>query len=155
MENNTASARPAGSNGDDVCTKFLCPISLQRMTDPVVISSGMITGGKQTHTLGNKHPPTQSSSCCLAFPQTLWFTKPGVTFNREAIQRWFEMGHNTCPVTRRRVARDCYPNLLVRSDIVDWLHQRGRQAEVGFVVCVYQVVYTWHLGHHSASIQHT
>lgn len=54
----------------------------------------------------------------------------GVTYNREAIQRWFEMGHNTCPITRRRVVRDCFPNLLVRSDIVEWLHHQGRDPEV-------------------------
>lgn len=53
-----------------------------------------------------------------------------MTYNREAIQRWFEMGHNTCPITRRRVVRDCFPNLLVRSDIVEWLHHQGRDVEV-------------------------
>lgn len=64
--------------------EFRCPVSLELMTDPVIISTGQ-------------------------------------TFERACIQKWFDIGHKTCPKTHKTLAHtDLIPNYVLKSLIAHW-----------------------------------
>ncbi|EPS57490.1 hypothetical protein M569_17328, partial [Genlisea aurea] len=64
---------------------FLCPISLQIMADPVILSSGH-------------------------------------TFDRSSIQRWFDSGNRTCPISKKPLSENpsLIPNFALRSLISNY-----------------------------------
>ncbi|KAL6992679.1 U-box domain-containing protein 8 [Sarracenia purpurea var. burkii] len=66
---------------------FRCPISLDIMSDPVILSSGH-------------------------------------TFDRPSIQRWFDTGHRTCPITKMPLSdpASLIPNHALRSLISNYTH---------------------------------
>ncbi|GMH16104.1 hypothetical protein Nepgr_017945 [Nepenthes gracilis] len=69
---------------------FLCPISLDLMNDPVILSSG-------------------------------------ITYDRSSIERWFEAGNRTCPVTNQILkTRYPIPNQTLRRMIQDWCEENQR-----------------------------
>lgn len=48
----------------------------------------------------------------------------GITYERAEIQRWFDAGHNTCPVTCQVLPNKAmWPNIAVRSSIARWRDQ--------------------------------
>ncbi|XP_061348019.1 U-box domain-containing protein 21-like [Gastrolobium bilobum] len=45
----------------------------------------------------------------------------GITYDRDSIEKWFEAGNHTCPVTKRDLASfDMIPNHALRRMIQDW-----------------------------------
>eukprot|EP00249_Psilotum_nudum_P012438 c23785_g1_i1 orf=322-1581(-) len=55
-------------------------------------------------------------------PVTIW---TGHTYDREFIRRWFDEGHNTCPLTMQIVEeKTLIPNHMLRSIIQNWLQYR-------------------------------
>eukprot|EP00250_Pteridium_aquilinum_P028614 c37484_g1_i1 orf=84-1439(+) len=72
---------------------FLCPISLDLMSEPVILQSGH-------------------------------------TYDRKSIKRWFDKGHNTCPITMKKLSDlTLTPNHMLHRLINDWLEGRRREQD--------------------------
>lgn len=49
----------------------------------------------------------------------------GITFDRKNIEEWF-LHHNTCPLTREVVNRQCIPNKIIRTMILEFIEKKKK-----------------------------
>ena len=96
--------------------EFLCPISLEIMTDPVIVATGQVIS----------YELYESFCIILAMLSTVIQSDivfPGIlkTYERESIQKWLDSDHHTCPKTGQTLVHlSLAPNYALRNLILQW-----------------------------------
>ncbi|KAJ9704617.1 hypothetical protein PVL29_002936 [Vitis rotundifolia] len=96
--------------------EFLCPISLEIMTDPVIVATGQVIS----------YELYESFRIILAMLSTVIQSDivfPGIlkTYERESIQKWLDSDHHSCPKTGQNLAHlSLAPNYALRNLILQW-----------------------------------
>ncbi|KAK6144596.1 hypothetical protein DH2020_021416 [Rehmannia glutinosa] len=86
---------------------FRCPISLELMKDPVIVSTGQALDDTLTVT-------------------SFLFSLLINTYERLCIEKWLEAGHATCPKTQQALTSTALtPNYVLRSLIAQWCEANG------------------------------
>ncbi|KAK4376023.1 hypothetical protein RND71_006700 [Anisodus tanguticus] len=94
---------------------FRCPISLELMKDPVIVSSG------QSPSI----PPIMSYYLALCM-HGCESDCQSQTYERSSIEKWLEAGHSTCPKTQQVLTSNAVtPNYVLRSLIAQWCEVNG------------------------------
>lgn len=102
---------------------FLCPISLELMRDPVIVSTGQVF----KHLLNCQDFFSFCWTLCLKVATTLFISNLIIyliilqTYERSYIQRWIDCGNVTCPKTQQKLQNlTLTPNYVLRSLISQW-----------------------------------
>lgn len=92
--------------------EFLCPITLEIMTDPVIIATGQVI-------------------CVFLFSTLLklfviYVSTLLQTYERQSIQKWLNSGHKTCPKTGQTLNHLILaPNFALRNLILHWCEKNN------------------------------
>lgn len=102
---------------------FRCPISLELMKDPVIVSTGQVCGAiifLQVDYIYNL-------SVCICYLIVILLC-PYIlqTYERSCIQKWLDAGHKTCPKTQQTLLHTALtPNYVLKSLIALWCESNG------------------------------
>jgi hypothetical protein len=109
---------------------FLCPISLEIMTDPVIIASGRVSTFLLLHiTTCSNFQRVQfrlgdhNLNVLIGFFQT---------YERRRIQKWLDAGQRTCPKTQQPLAHlSLAPNFALKNLILQWCEKNKVEMQNG------------------------
>jgi hypothetical protein len=96
---------------------FRCPISLELMKDPVIVSTGQVF-----------YKFSYSLQLCIFvsshYSLIVYFLVQ--TYERSCIQKWLDAGHKTCPKTQQTLLHTALtPNYVLKSLIALWCESNG------------------------------
>jgi len=100
--------------------EFRCPISLELMQDPVIVSSGQVCIRSAKFQLWLYSLNTSSLLLLRLLLSSFQ------TYERSCIQKWLDSGHKTCPKTQQPLSHTSLtPNFVLKSLIAQWCEANG------------------------------
>lgn len=101
---------------------FRCPISLELMKDPVIVSTGQVKYIMHFIAFATYVFEIFGSDFLLV---CIFFSSLQ-TYERSCIQKWLEAGHKTCPKTQQSLMHTALtPNYVLKSLIALWCESNG------------------------------